>query len=90
MKLAWVSWRDASHGLNEWDKERMTLSSLEEIGFILKEDEDSITLGMEHNVSEPDAKDARLWLTIPRSGIIEMRTRELDQAFPARRRAKKS
>jgi hypothetical protein len=43
---------------------------------------------MEHNVSEPEAKDARLWLTIPRSGIQEMKVRDLDKAFPARRRKK--
>ena len=88
MKVAWVHWLDASHGLNEWDKERMGLSDLEEVGFVLKEDADSITLGMERICNDPEAKEARLWLTIPRSGIVEMRECELSKAFPQARKRK--
>ena len=88
MELAWVRWRDASHGLNEWDKDRMTLSELEEVGFILQEDKESITLGMENDISDPSSKQARLWLTIPKNGIIEIKRRELAKAFPPSRKRK--
>jgi hypothetical protein len=86
MKLAWVKWRDASHGLEEWDVSRMTLSELEEVGFLLREDDESITLGMEHAADATTAR--RMWLTIPRGQILDMRVRDLDKAFPARKRRK--
>ncbi len=86
MKVAYVHWRDASHGMGEIEIGRMTLSDLHEVGFLVKEDEESVTLAMEWEGDEKVS--TRLWLTIPRVGIVEMRTVDLDTAFKPRRRKK--
>lgn len=83
--IAYVRWRDASHGMGEIALEEMGLSELEEVGFLVKEDEESITLAME---PPGDSDSTRLWLTIPKVGIVEMKMADLDWAFRPRRKKK--
>ena len=83
MTVAYVRWKDAQHSLG--DSEVSTLGGLSEMhycGFLVKETEESVVVALE---AENEGS-VRLWMTIPRVNIIEMRTAELDKAFPKRRR----
>lgn len=69
--VVYVHWRDAAHGLEEIPVAQAgELADLHEVGFLVAENDESITLSPEH---QDGATSARLWLTIPRVNIIEMR-----------------
>lgn len=70
MKLAYIRWRDATHGIEEIAAEDADLVELHEIGFVAADTDEAITLTMEHC---PGAKTFRLWLTIPKVNILETR-----------------
>ncbi len=59
------------------------LAELHEVGFLLKESDESITIGTER--AAPDDVSARMWLTIPKVNICEIRRTPLAKAFPAPR-----
>lgn len=69
MKIAYVIWRDATHGTDEIAAEDADLAELHEIGFIVAETDEAITLNMEH---QEDATKYRLWLTIPRVNVTSI------------------
>jgi hypothetical protein len=83
MTVTYIRWKDASHGMDEYDVSQMVLSELEEVGWLVTEDDDCVTLSMEH---EENSKSRRLWLTIPKVNVIERRDAEFDKAFAKRRR----
>jgi hypothetical protein len=83
MKLAYVRWRDAAFDNEDTPISDMDLAELHEVGFLIAETADAVKLAIEH---PGEATSTRLWLVIPKVNIIEMRVRELDKAFPKRRR----
>ena len=76
MNIAYVVWRDASHGLEEIRPAEGELAELHEIGFIWHEDEDRITLSLEY---QDGAETARNWLSIPRQNILQIVRFRLDE-----------
>ena len=83
MTVTYLKWRDASHGIGECYPGDMGLVELEEVGWLVQEDDDSVTLAMEHQTG---AETRRLWLSVPKVNIVDRRDAELDRAFPARKR----
>ena len=83
MTIVYIRWRDACHSMSQYAiKDLGELSELHEIGFLLKETSESVTIGTE---SQDGATEARMWLTIPRQNIIEMKITTLDKAFAVRK-----
>ena len=78
-----VSWCDASQSPARGDEHPIEqlgrLEHLYEVGWVLREDEETITIGLEH---QEGMESARLWLTIPRCNIVELRRMQVDKAFP--------
>jgi hypothetical protein len=83
MTITYLKWRDASYNGDERDESEMTLVDLQEVGWLVREDNESITLSMEH---QDGATARRLWLSVPKVNVIERRDVDLDRAFPARKR----
>lgn len=86
MKVAYIQWRDASYSADEWATKDISLQDLPAVGFLVKEDDESVTLTMEPT---EDLEKCRFWVCIPKVNIKDMRVRELDQAFPKPRRKSK-
>jgi hypothetical protein len=87
MTIVYIRWRDACHSSKEYPiKDIGALSELHEVGFLITENEEAVTIGTE---SEDGATEARNWITIPRAGIVEIRRTTVEKAFPVRRRSKK-
>ena len=88
MKLAYVRWKDAvaeeaSDGAMHSTQARLV--ELQEIGFLLDENEEAVEIGMELH-EDVEVRPGRWRLHIPRVAIQEMRLVELDKAFPKRRK----
>jgi hypothetical protein len=83
MICCYLRWRDASHGLHECSVADMGLSELQEIGWLVQEDEEKVTLSMEH---EDESSERRLWLSVPKGNIVERRDIEFEKAFPVKRK----
>ncbi len=83
MTVTYIKWRDATHGITEAAPADMGLAELEEIGWLVHEDDESVSLSMEYQ-AEADAR--RLWLTVPKVNIVERKDRDLDKVFPRRKR----
>jgi hypothetical protein len=88
MKLAYVRWKDAvteeaSDGAPHSTQARLV--ELQEIGFLLDENEEAVEIGMEIH-EDVEVQPGRWRLHIPRVSIQEMRVVELDKAFPRRRK----
>jgi hypothetical protein len=81
MKVAYIQWRDASHSAEEWEVNKIGLEDLPAVGFLVKEDEESITLTMEPT---DDLSSCRLWMCIPKVNIRHMVVRDLKDAFPVK------
>lgn len=80
MTLIYVRWRDAVNSNSQHAISSLgDLAELHEVGFLLKESDDTLTLGTE---SPGDGLEARFWLTIPKMNIVEMRRTTLAKAFP--------
>jgi len=88
MKVAYVRWKDAvaeeaadgPHG-----PPQAKLAELQEIGFLLDENEEAVSIGMEVT-EDSEVRPGRWRLHIPRVSIQEMRVVELDQMLTKRRR----
>lgn len=79
--VTYIHWRDASQALEEFPLTDMEPIDLYEVGFLLKETEESVTISCEQ------AEDfGRLWLCIPKVNIVERRDMPLEKAFPPKRR----
>lgn len=86
MTIVYIRWKDAqnsnaTHAIASLGE----LAVLDEVGFLLTENEETITIGTE---SPQQALEARFWLTIPKAAIIEERRTTLGKAFPKRRSRK--
>lgn len=87
MTLTYIKWRDASHSIDEWPIDRIELIELEEIGYLLRETEEAVTLSIE----APDGSDStRLWLCIPKVNIVERRDWELEDLMKMRKRRRRN
>lgn len=92
MKLAYIRWQDAvteyadDHPSNEQPSAQLAL--LEEIGFIIHETDEAVLIGMELT-DDVNIMPGRFRLHIPKSGILELRTIELDAAFKIKKPKKK-
>lgn len=84
MKIAYIVWRDATHGIEEMQPSDSGLVELHEIGFVAHEDEECITLTMEH---QEGAETCRLWLTIPRVNIQKLIVLEPNKFTNEKRRS---
>ena len=88
MKLAYIRWKDAvaeEAGDAGTKNPQAQLVELQEIGFLLDENEEAVVIGMEiHNDAE--VRPGRWRLHIPKVSIQEMRVVELDKAFARRRK----
>jgi hypothetical protein len=76
--LTYLQWRDASYNLEEVPHEELGLVELHEIGWIIKEDDECITLGLEWY---PDANVAssRLTITIPKVNIVRRKDFKIEK-----------
>jgi hypothetical protein len=86
-KVAFVRWKDA---VADEATEPLTLAGaelveLEEVGFLLDENDDAIQIGMETHYDE-GVMPGRWRLTIPKTSIIELRVREFKKCFPPQSR----
>ncbi len=82
--ICYIKWRDACKSESEHEISTIgPLAELQEIGFLIKETDESVTIGIEHPGKESFT---RLWLTIPRVNIVEVRKTTLNRAFPTPRK----
>jgi hypothetical protein len=91
MKLAYIRWKDAvteeaSSAAPHPTQARLV--ELQEVGFLLDENDEAVVIGMELN-DDVDVSPGRWRLHIPRVSIQEMRVAELDKAFAGRRKKTK-
>jgi hypothetical protein len=86
MTIIYLKWRDAIHSMNEHAiTELGGLAELHEIGFLIKETPDSIVIGTE---CQDAATNVRMWLTVPKVNIVEIKRTTLARAFPKPRARK--
>ena len=88
MKLAYIRWKDAvaeEAGEAGSKNPQAQLVELQEIGFLLDENEEAVVIGMEIH-HDADVRPGRWRLHIPKVSIQEMRVAELDKAFARRRK----
>jgi len=81
-KLAHIIWKDAGYNSSSGETpiKDVGLMRLEEVGFIVSEDDEQITLSLEFR---PDMETVRNYLSIPKTGIKD----RLDFAVPKARKA---
>ncbi|MGA2267131.1 MAG: hypothetical protein ABSH44_01555 [Bryobacteraceae bacterium] len=88
MKLVYIRWKDAvaeeatDAGLKS---PQAQLVELQEIGFLLDENEEAVEIGMEIH-EDAEVRPGRWRLHIPKVSIQEMRVVELEKAFARRRK----
>jgi hypothetical protein len=88
MKLAYIRWKDAVSEEAAGPGPRPALASLvelQEVGFLLDENDEAIVIGMEITQSD-DVQPGRWRLHIPKVSIQEMRVIDLEKAFARRRK----
>ena len=87
MRIAWVKWKDAGHGLDEISLADATLVELEECGYLADEKPDCIVLALEKPRGDgiESTTTIRGRVVIPRAGIIEMKVAEFDAVFKRRK-----
>jgi len=88
MKLAYIRWKDAvaeeaADAASETPEARLV--ELQEIGFLLDENDEAVVIGMEIS-EDPGVRPGRWRLHIPKVSIQEMRAVELEKAFSRRRK----
>jgi len=88
MKIAYIRWKDAvaeeaSDGSSHPTQAKLV--ELQEVGFLLDENEEAVEIGMELS-EDAGVKPGRWRLHIPRVSIVEMHVIELDRLLPKKRR----
>lgn len=76
MTITCIRWLDAAYGQDEVEFDETGLAHLWEVGFLLREDEHSVTVSMEH---QEGATTTRNWICVPKSGIVERRDLSFEQ-----------
>ena len=88
MKLAYIRWKDAVAEEAGDAASKIALAQLvemQEIGFLLDENDEAVVIGMElHN--DVEVRPGRWRLHIPKVSIQEMRVVELERAFARKRK----
>ena len=88
MKVAYIRWKDAVAEEAVDNPNGPTLAKLvelEEIGFLLDENDEAVYIGMELS-DERGVQPGRWRLHIPRVSIQDMRVFELDKLVPKKRK----
>jgi hypothetical protein len=88
MKVAYIRWKDGVAEEAADSLPRPTeakLAELQEIGFLLDENDEAVEIGMEVT-EDTEVRPGRWRLHIPRVSIQEMRILDLDRLLPKRRR----
>jgi len=88
MKLAYIRWKDAvAEEANDAGSvpAQARLVELQEIGFLLDENDEAVVIGMELS-DDRQVQPGRWRLHIPKVSIQEMRLADLDKAFSKRRK----
>lgn len=88
MKVAYIRWKDAVAEEASDAAPRSTqakLVELQEIGFLLDENDEAVEIGMEVT-DDIEVTPGRWRLHIPRVSIQEMRILDLDKLLPKRKR----
>ena len=88
MKVAYIRWKDAVAEEAADGPPRPSqakLVDLQEIGFLLDENDEAVEIGMELS-EDAEVRPGRWRLHIPRVSIQEMRILDLDRLLPKRRR----
>lgn len=81
--LVYIRWKDAVNSNSTHSIDSIgDLAELHEVGFLLKESAETITIGTE---SQEGAVETRFWLTLAKVNIIEERRTTLGRAFPVKR-----
>jgi hypothetical protein len=88
MKLAYIRWKDAvaeeaSDAGSQHPQARLV--ELQEVGFLLDENEEAVVIGMELT-EDPEVRPGRWRLHIPRVSIQEMRVADLTRVFAKTRK----
>lgn len=88
MKVAYIRWKDAvaeEAADGPGRTAQAALVELQEIGFLLDENDEAVEIGME--VADDESVTPGRWrLHIPRVSIQEMRIVDLDKLLPKRKR----
>ena len=88
MKVAYIRWKDAvaeEAADGPARPIRAELVELQEIGFLLDENDEAVEIGMEL-ADAHDVRPGRWRLHIPRVSIEEMRVIDLDKLLPRKRK----
>ena len=89
MKLAYIRWKDAvseeASAPAAARAARAGLVELQEVGFLLDENDEAVVIGMEIN-QDTEVQPGRWRLHIPKVSIQEMRVVEVEKAFSKRRK----
>jgi hypothetical protein len=91
MKIAYIRWQDAC--TQQADSAEPVpaipgLAELQEVGFLLAENDEAVVIGMER--SGDDTYPGRWRLHIPRVAIKEMRVADVGKLFPCPRKRHKA
>jgi hypothetical protein len=87
--VTFIRWRDACQEEAASPHTSLTespLIELREVGFLLGETDDAVTIGME---LDPDGAPSRWRLHVPKAMIIERRDVDVGKLFPGRKGRKK-
>ncbi len=87
MKVAYIRWKDAvaEEATDGPHPPLAELVELQEVGFLLDENEEAVQIGMEMT-DDAGVRPGRWRLHIPRVSIVEMRVAEVDKLFTKRRK----
>ena len=88
MRIAYIRWKDAvaeEAGGADSRATQAKLVELQEVGFLLDENEEAVEIGMEVT-NDSEVTPGRWRLHIPRVSIQEMRILDLDKLLPKRKR----
>jgi len=78
MTLTWIRWKDALTVEGDHHPPTAELAILEEVGFLLDENDEAVLIGMESENDTP----GRFRINIPKNQILERRDNEWQKAFP--------
>ena len=84
MRLALVTWVDAVTDATDGGELKAKPCLLQEVGFLVDENEDAILITMENHEAAKGVAPGRFKLHIPRRNIKELRVVDMAKAFPGK------